>query len=179
MGIAPHPPPVAADEKPYPDWVLMGSCLTSSDAGRFFFGVGSFDGAANNIRTPPLTESAARSRARNEVAKLFRVYSVSLLKDWMASSTAGDLSPTSEEQSVGLVIKTFTATALGAVEDLDTWVHPDGTVFAGARLDVKALIDRAPEMKELPLEFRDYVRENAERVHMDLEREEEKRSETD
>ena len=42
-------------------------------------------------------------------------------------------------------------------------------------LDLQAFTDNLSKMKELNDQVRDYVRKNAERVHMDLEKEEAKR----
>ncbi|MEL6547114.1 MAG: hypothetical protein AAFQ82_20980, partial [Myxococcota bacterium] len=136
------------------------------------YGVGLFAGSSN----PALASQAADNRARNEIAKIFRVYSASLMKDYMSSTTAGDFSQSSEEQYVEVAIKTFTAETLSGIQIVDHWYHPDGkTVYALARLDLNAFTGALDRMKELDSEVRDYVKKNAERVHMDLEKEEEKR----
>jgi hypothetical protein len=157
----------------YPEWVTKGSGAFGGEEGRVFYGVGSVSGIKNHA----LARTTADNRARAEIAKTFEVYSASLMKDYMASTTAGDMSASSEEQHVEQAIKTFSATTLSGVQIVNHWYHPvDGTVYALARLDLQAFTDNLDKMKELNGAVRDYVRKNAEKVHMDLEKEEEKRA---
>ena len=86
------------------------------------------------------------------------------------------MSASSEEQHVEQAIKTFSATTLSGVQVVDHWFHPDGTIYALAQLDLDALTNSLDNMKELNAQVRDYVRKNAERVHGDLEAEEDKRA---
>ena len=154
----------------YPDWVLKGSGAYGGDAGRVFYGVGSVTGIKNHA----LARTTADNRARADLAKVFETYSASLMKDYMASTMAGDA--VSEEQHVENAIKTFSAQTLSGVQVVDHWFHPaDGTVFALARLDLNAFTDSLEKMNELNGKVKEYVKKNAERAHMDLEREEEKR----
>ena len=153
----------------YPDWVLKGSGAYGGDAGRVFYGVGSVTGIKNHA----LARTTADNRARADLAKVFETYSASLMKDYMASTMAGDA--VSEEQHVENVIKTFSAQTLSGVQVVDHWFHPaDGTVFALARLDLNAFTDSLEKMNELNGKVKEYVKKNAERAHMDLEREEAK-----
>jgi hypothetical protein len=153
----------------YPEWVLKGSGAYGGDAGRVFYGVGSVTGIKNHA----LARTTADNRARADLAKVFETYSASLMKDYMASTMAGDA--VSEEQHVESVIKTFSAQTLSGVQVVDHWFHPaDGTVFALARLDLNAFTDSLEKMNELNGQVKEYVKKNAERAHMDLEREEEK-----
>ena len=154
----------------YPEWVTKGSGAFGGEAGRVFYGVGSVSGVRNHA----LARTTADNRARAEIAKIFEVYSASLMKDYMASTTAGDMSASSEEQHVEQAIKTFSATTLSGVQIVDHWFHPDGTVYALAQLDLENFSNNLDKMKELNAQVRDYVRQNAERVHMDLEKEEAK-----
>ncbi len=156
----------------YPDWVLKGSGAFGGEAGRVFYGVGSVSGIKNHA----LARSTADNRARAEIAKIFEVYSASLMKDYMASTTAGDMSASSEEQHVEQAIKTFSAQTLSGVQIVDHWFHPDGTVYALAQLDLEGFKNGLDKMKELSAQVRDYVRKNADKVHMDLEAEEAKRA---
>ena len=64
---------------------------------------------------------------------------------------------------------------LSGVQIVDHWFHPDGTVYALAQLDLDGFTNNLDKMNELNANVRDYVRKNAERVHMDLEQEEAKR----
>jgi hypothetical protein len=155
----------------YPEWVLKGSGAFGGEQGRVFYGVGSVSGIKNHA----LARSTADNRARAEIAKIFEVYSASLMKDYMASTTAGDMSASSEEQHVEQAIKTFSAQTLSGVQLVDHWFHPDGTVYALAQLDLEGFTNALDKMNELNANVRDYVRKNAEKVHMDLEKEEAKR----
>ncbi|MBT6177591.1 MAG: hypothetical protein HOI23_10115 [Deltaproteobacteria bacterium] len=153
----------------YPEWVLKGSGAYGGDAGRVFYGVGSVTGIKNHA----LARTTADNRARADLAKVFETYSASLMKDYMASTMAGDA--VSEEQHVESVIKTFSAQTLSGVQVVDHWFHPgDGTVFALARLDLDSFTDNLEKMNELNGKVKEYVKKNAERAHMDLEREEAK-----
>ncbi len=155
----------------YPEWVTRGSGAFGGEEGRVFYGVGEVAGIKNHA----LARTTADNRARAEIAKIFEVYSASLMKDYMASTTAGDMSASAEEQHVENAIKTFSAATLSGVQIVDHWYHPDGSsVFALARLDLQNFTNNLDKMKELSQQVRDYVRKNAERVHMDLEKEEEK-----
>ena len=155
----------------FPAWVLKGGGAFGGDTGRVFYGVGSVSGIQNHA----LARTTAENRARADLAKVFETYTASLMKDYMASTTAGDMSKSSEEQHVEQVIKTFSAQTLSGVQVVDRWFHPDGTVYALARLDLESFMNNLDKMNELNGKVRDYVRKNAERAHMDLEREEAKR----
>ncbi|MEM6531441.1 MAG: LPP20 family lipoprotein [Myxococcota bacterium] len=156
----------------YPEWVTKGSGAFGGETGRVFYGVGSVSG----VRNPAMANAAADNRARAEVTKIFETYSASLMKDYMSSATAGDFSASNEEQYIEQAIKTFSAGTLSGVQIVDHWYHPtDGSVYALARLDLEGFTDNLSKMNELSNQVRDYVKKNAERVHMDLEKEEEKR----
>jgi len=157
----------------FPEWVMKGSGAFGGEKGRVFYGVGNVSGIHNKA----LAINTADNRARAEIAKIFEVYSASLMKDYMAATTAGDQSASSEEQHVEQAIKTFSAATLTGVVIVDHWVHPEnGDIYSLARLDLNAFQDTVGKMKELNEKVRDYVRQNAERVHMDLEKEEAKRA---
>jgi len=155
----------------YPEWVMKGSGAFGGDGKRVFYGVGSVSG----IKNQSLARTTADNRARAEISKIFEVYSASLMKDYSASTTAGDMTASSEEQHVEQAIKTFSASTLSGVQIVDHWFHPqDGTVYSLAQLDLENFTNNLDKMKELNGKVRDYVRQNAERVHMDLEKEEAK-----
>ncbi len=167
------PPPAAApDTTEAPDWVMSGSGAKAKGDERVFFGVGS----ASGIQNMGLAQTTADNRARAELSKVFEVYSASLMKDYMASTTAGDMTASSEEQHVEQAIKTFSANTLSGVQITEHWYAPDGTVYSLAMLDLAAFSDAMSKANELSAAVRDYVRKNAEKVHMDLEAEEAKRA---
>ena len=153
-----------------PAWVDGGSGAFTGDAnkGHVLHGVGSSSG----IRNAALARTTADNRARAEIAKIFEVYSASLMKDYMASTTAGDMSKSSEEQHVEQAIKTFSAQTLHGVQIIDHWIAPDGTWYALAELDMADVNKGLDEAKDLNAKVKAYVRQNADRVMGDLEKEE-------
>lgn len=154
-----------------PDWVLKGSGAFGGEKGKVFYGVGSASGIRNNS----LLRTTADNRARNEVAKVFETYTASLMKDYQASTSAGDVKVTSEEQHVEGAIKTVTSATLHGVEIVDHWQHPStGEMFSLARLDLEAFKSNFDKMNELNAKVKDYIRKNAERMHEQLEKEESK-----
>ncbi len=154
----------------FPAWVLKGSGASGKEQEKVFVGVGSVTG----VRNHSLARTAAENRARSEVAKVLEVYSASMMKDYMASTTAGDMSASSEEQHIESTIKTVAKETMSGVQIVDHWYHPDGTVYARAELDLNSFTNNLDKMKELNTKVRDYVRKNAERSFMDLESEEAK-----
>jgi hypothetical protein len=155
-----------------PDWVMKGSGAFGGDRGKVFYGVAS----ASRMQNSSLMRSAADNRARNEVAKVFQFYTASLMKDYMASTVAGDPNVTSEEQHVEQAIKTVTSMTLSGVEIVDHWQHPaSGELFALARLDLEAFKDKFDKVQNLDKKVTDYIKENADKLHEELEKEEQKR----
>lgn len=154
-----------------PKWVVKGSGAFGGERGKVFYGVAS----ALGVQNTSLLRSTAENRARNEVAKVFQFYTASLMKDYIASTMAGDVKVTAEEQHVEEAIKTVTAMTLSGVEIVDHWQHPaTAELFALARLDLEAFKDNLEKVKELDAKVKDYIRKNAERLHEQLEKEEKK-----
>jgi len=152
-----------------PDWVVKGSGAFASERGKIFYGVG----ASSNMENPSLLRTAADNRARNEVGKVFQFYTASLMKDYMATTSAGQPGVTAEEQHVEQAMKTVTAMTLSGVEIVDHWQNP-GTMemFSLARLDLAAFKDSLDKAKELDAKTKEYIRQNAEKLHQQLEKEE-------
>jgi LPP20 lipoprotein len=153
-----------------PEWVARGSGAFGGEK-KVFYGVGSVSG----VKNPSLARTTAGNRAIDEISKIFEVYSASLMKDYSASTTAGDMTATSEEQHVSSAIKTFTANTLHGVEIVEHWIHPDGTQYALARLDLAGFTDQIAQAKELNEKVKEAVKRSAEKSFADLEAEEAKR----
>ena len=165
--VHPHTPAVE-----HPEWVSKGSGAFGGNK-KVLFGVASSTG----IRNPTLARTTADNRARDEISKLIQVYSASLMKDYQASTTAGDFSATSEEQHIESAIKTFTANHLSGVEVIDHWIHPvDGTIYSLAQLDMDGFADRLAGGNELNEKTKERVKRAAEKAFADLEAEEAKRA---
>jgi hypothetical protein len=151
-----------------PEWVLKSSGAFEDSNGKAFYGVGS----ASGIKNFSLQRTAADDRARNDLAKVFEVYTKSLTKDYMASTTAGDFSASSEEQNVEVAIKTVTSATLTGVLIIDHWEHPGrNELFSLARLDLVAFKNNLDKHKELSKHVREEIKKRADALHDELEQE--------
>jgi hypothetical protein len=164
-------PTTPIQELEAPKWVKKGSGAFKGDIGKIFYGVGS----AFGVKNPSLLRTTADNRARSEIAKVFQFYTSSLMKDYMASTMAGDPQSTAEEQHVEQAVKTVTSMTLSGVLIVDHWQNPaTGELFSLARLDLKAFKDNLEKARELNRRVKEYIRENADRLHEELKEEEDK-----
>ncbi|MBI5746317.1 MAG: LPP20 family lipoprotein [Nitrospirae bacterium] len=155
-----------------PQWALKGSGAFGGDKKRVLYGVG----IGSGIKDLSLLRQAADNRARNELAKILEVYTSSLMRDYAASTTAGDTDVRSDEQHIESAVKTITSATISGIEIVDHWEHPEnGDLFSLARLDIETFKQNLEHVKELNKEVRDFIRENAERLQEKLEKEEQKR----
>ncbi len=149
-----------------PEWVMKGSGAFDVEGSKVFYGVG----AASGIQNKSLLRKTADNRARAEIAQTLETYVAYLAKDYMASTTAGDMSKSSEEQHVEQALKTFTKATLHGAQIVDRWMDPaDGTFYSLCELDLLTFKEALDEYKELDAKVRDYVRDNADKMHDDLE----------
>lgn len=168
VAVAPPVQPVSVE----PEWVRKGAGAFLDKDSKAFYAVGAVSGVVNK----PLARATADNRARAEIAKVFETYSASLMRDYAASTTAGDFEKTSEEQNIEQAVKTFSAATLSGVVIIDHWTDPqDNTTYSLARLDLENFKETLNKMKELNAETRDFVRKNAEKAFEELETEEQKR----
>ena len=129
------------------------------------------------MRNEPLAWDTAENRARAEIAKTFETYTAYLMRDYAASTTAGDFSRNSEEQNVERAIKTFSAVTLNGVKPIDRYKDDKtGTYYVLTKLSLEDMKNNLDQAKELNSQVRDYVRKNADRLFERLEKEEEKRA---
>jgi hypothetical protein len=155
-----------------PEWVVKSSGAFEDSNGKAFYGVGS----AGGIKNYSLQRTAADDRARNDLAKVFEFYTKSLTKDYMASTTAGDFSASSEEQNVEVAIKTVTSATLTGVLIIDHWEHPGrNELFSLARLDLVAFKNNLDKHKELSKQVREEIKKRADALHDELEQEVQKK----
>ncbi len=165
-------PTTPIQELKAPDWVQKGSGAFGGEQGKVFYGVASSYG----IKNPSLARTAADNRAIAEISKTFQVYTASLMKDYMASTMAGDPNVTSEEQHVEQAIKTVTSMTISGVQIVDHWQNPaTGEFFSLARLELDAFKDNLDKVKNLDKKVKEYIKENADKMHDELSKEEEKR----
>ena len=92
------------------------------------------------------------------------------------STMAGDPNVNSEEQHIEQAVKTVTSMTLSGVQIVDHWQNPaTGELFALARLDLDAFKDNLEKVKELDKKVKEHIKQNAEKLHTELEKEEAKR----
>jgi hypothetical protein len=158
-----------------PKWVEKGGGYMNEKNGKAFYGVGAVAG----VRNEPLAKEAADNRARADLAKYMDTYTAYLMRDYAASTTAGDFTKSSEEQNVERALKTFVSANLSGVAVVDRWETPDDksgkTVYSLAKMDLETFKDQVGRMQELNEKARDFVRKNAEKAFERLQQEEDRR----
>ena len=156
-----------------PKWVAKGGGYMSEKDSKSFYGVG----AVTGIQNEPLAKETADNRARADLAKYVDTYTAYLMRDYAASTTAGDFRKSSEEQNVERAVKTFVATHLSGVQVVDRWKDEKSnkTMYSLAKMDLASFKDNVNQMRELNAAARDYVRKNAERAFERLQQEEDRR----
>ncbi len=156
-----------------PTWVKKGSGAYNDKDSKAFYGVGAVIG----IKNEPLAWDTAENRARAEIAKSFETYTAYLMRDYAASTSAGDFTKSAEEQNVERAIKTFSATTLSGVRPVDRYKDTgNATYYVLAKLSLKDVQAAIEANKELNAQIRDYVRQNSDRLFDRLEQEEDKRA---
>ena len=152
-----------------PKWVKQGSSFND----KAFYGVGS----VNGVKNEPLAWEAAQNRARAEVARNFETYTAYLMRDYAASTTAGDFTKNTEEQNIERAIKTFSAVTLSGVRQEERYKdEKTGTYYVLAKLNLSDVNEQLAQAKELNGQVRDFVRKNADRLFERLEKEEDKKA---
>jgi hypothetical protein len=165
-GCASSPEPSADPASMGPAWVMKGGGAFDVEKGKVFYGVG----ISSGIKNKALLRQTADNRARAEIAKTMETYVATLAKDYMASTTAGDMSKSSEEQHVETALKTFSKTTLHGATIVDRWMDPaDGSMYSLCELDLFSFKEALDNYKELDKQVQDYVRENAEKLHGEME----------
>ena len=99
------------------------------------------------------------------------------MRDYAASTTAGDFSRNSEEQNIERAVKTFSAVTLNGVKPMDRYKdEKSGTYYVLTKLSLEDMKSNLEQAKELNSQVRDFVRKNADRLFDRLEKEEDKRA---
>jgi hypothetical protein len=156
-----------------PDWTMKGAGAFPKE--RSFYGVG----AVSGVKNIPLAIRAADNQARADIAKQFEIYTASLMKQYAASTTVGDMKKSLEEQNIEEATKTFTAISLSGTQIVEHHeeTSKDGipTIWSLAKLDIEKVKENMEKAKNLSSEVRDYVRKNADQSFDSLEKEEQKK----
>jgi hypothetical protein len=151
-------------------WVKTGN-YNDQDS-KASYGVGEVMG----IRNEPLAWDAAENRARTQIVKMLSAYTAYLMRDYAASTTAGDFNKTAEEQNVEKATKTFAAATLSGVRSVDRYQdEKKGIYYVMVKMDLEDVKDMLTQSKEQNSQVRDFVRKNADRAFEQLEKEEQKR----
>ena len=107
------------------------------------------------------------------MAKRVETYTASLLRDYVTSTTAGDLTHTTEEQYIGQAIKTFSAATLDRGRLMDRYKDTDtGTYYLLMTLDLHDAQDAMLQATDVNSRIKEFVREYAEQAFARLEKEE-------
>ena len=169
----PEPPKALVDYKA-PKWVLIGGGAFSDKEGKAFFGVGS----ATGIKNYSLQRQIADDRARADLAKVFEYYVETLTKDYQAHTTAGSFATSTEEQNAEAAVKVVVSTTLRGVTIIDHFEIPErGELISLARLDYNAFkqnVEQAEEFKVLPPKVRQDIKDRADALHKEMEKEAQK-----
>ena len=153
-----------------PKWVKTGT-YAGQDT-KAFYGIGEVMGVHNE----PLAWDAAENRARAQIVKVLSTYTAYLMRDYAASTTAGDFKKTTDEQHIEEATKTFAAATLNGVRPVDRYKdEKKGIYYVVVKMDLEDVKDMLTQSKELNSQMRDYVRQNADRAFERLEKEEQKR----
>lgn len=156
-----------------PKWVEKGSGTFNEKDQKAFYGVGSVVG----VRNEPLAWDAAENRARAEIAKTFETYTGYLMRDYAASTTAGDFTRNTEEQNIERAIKTVTTATLSGVRPIERYKdEKTNTYYVLAKLSLEDMKNNLEQARELNAQVRDFVRKNADRLFERLEKEEDRRT---
>lgn len=153
-------------------WVMQGAGAFSGEK-KVFYGVGIHKGTEN----PALARTTVDAAARASVGAIFDQYTAQLTKRYMASTTAGDFSATSEEQHVEDALKSFTQTKISGIQISDYCYAPSTNTWYGlARYDLDLWMNEitASDHKELNAKIRDMVKQHAAIAFDELEKEEAK-----
>ena len=153
---------------------LAGGGAFTDKQGKAFYGVGS----ATGIKNFSLQRQIADDRARADLAKVFEFYTQSLTKDYQAHTTAGNFESSSEEQNSENAVKVVVANTLRGVIIIDHFEIPARReLLSLARLDYDAFkqnLQEAKEFKQLPSKVRDDIKERADTLHKELEKDSKK-----
>jgi hypothetical protein len=166
--------PIVQNGNP-PDWVNRGNGAFKDQAGsKVFYGVGILQGVRNIGLAIPTVDD----RGRVEIAKVMNSMVTVLGKDYAASTSAGDLSKSSEEQMVTQTHKVFAQFQMHGSMPVDHWVDrsdPKSPVYYSlVKLDMAAVQAALDESKDLDAKTRDYVKANADKAFDELNAEQAK-----
>jgi hypothetical protein len=153
-----------------PEWVVKSGGAFEVEKSRVFYGVGVAEGGQNIT----ITREKADTRARADLAKVLYIYTATLLKDYSAL-TGGAENKNFVERLFERAIKEIAVMTLSGVQIVDRWQNPStDDLYSLAMIDLESFKSNIEMLNELDKKTKDYIRQNAERMHEQLAREEEK-----
>jgi len=166
-GCGKKPKPSADSAVKGPAWVTRGSGAFEDEDGKVFYGVG----AASGISDKVLLRQTADNRARAEIAKILETYVAMLSKDYLASTSSGEMKKASEEQRVEIALKTFTKTKIRGAQIVDRWMDPaDKIMYSLCKLDLLLFKKALHNYENLDQVIREHVGKNADKLHEELQK---------
>ncbi len=151
-----------------PAWVTKGAGAFPKEK-KVLYGVGIVEG----VNSAALRRTTADNRAIAEVSKQISVMSTSLMRDYMASTSATDPEKTSGEQYIENTVKTFASNTVSGIKITDRWDNGK-TAYSLAALNIEDLKNMAGQVSELSESVKKYIKENAEKAFNKLEAEQSK-----
>ena len=151
-----------------PDWISKGAGAFPKEK-KVLYGVGIVEG----IKSESLRRTTADNRAIAEVSKQVSVISTSLMRDYMASTSATDPEKSSGEQYVENTVKTFASNTVSGIKITDRWDNGK-TAYSLATLNIEDMKNMAGQVNELSESVKKYIKENAEKAFDKLETEQSK-----
>ena len=153
-----------------PDWVTKGAGAFSKDK-KVLHGVG----IAEGITSEALRRTTADNRAISEVSKQLSVMSTSMMRDYMASTSATEQEKSSGEQYVENTAKTFSSNTVSGITITDRW--DNGKVcYSLATLNIDDLKQMTDSVKELSQQVKQYIKANADKAFDKLDAEQAKQT---
>ena len=147
-----------------PKWVHRGSGVFDTANGKALFGVGIVEGVRNKV----LARQTCDKRARHEVAKMFDLYLGAMMKNYQRLAAAHSWASAEDVVSAQ---KTITKVTLRSVVIRNHWQNPaSGTLYVLAVLDINGIMKSLNRAKQLNATVRDYVRANARKAFIDLDK---------
>ncbi len=125
-----------------------------------FYGIGKAEGILNES----LARTAADKMAREEITKIFAIYSAILVRDYIVSIPKDD--PDQEKKKRGLEqrVKDLSVNPLTDIIILDRWTdHSVHTTYSMARLNLNRFKHNIQKSEVMETSIREFIQENAEK----------------
>lgn len=143
-----------------PEWIHIKSGAIMDTEQKAFYGIGKTDAAFLNTA---LAGRAADKLAREEIKKIFSIYSAILVRGFIVSIPKDD--PDQETKKLGLEqrAKSLSVNPLTDITIVDRWTdHSNHVTYSLARLDLDRFKRNIQKSDDIEPAIRDFIRDNAE-----------------